>query len=275
MSPDDGMGAIPCRIDLSQPSSARVYDYFLGGAHNFEIDRLAAAEMANRHPAVGLRMRANRGFLRRVVSYLISVGIDQFLDLGSGIPTVGNVHQIAQRLNPEAVVVYVDIEPMAVVHSRTLLADDKWAYAVSADLRRPDEVFATTEVRDNLELDRPLAVILASVLQNVPDSDDPVGIVAGYRDRLAPGSYLAISYPTVDPPDAGASDPAAAIRPRGACVPRTRDQFAAFFAGLELVEPGIVPMSRWRPEDGHDVSLDDDLAGLAGVGRWNGKPRAA
>lgn len=263
MTPGDGMGDVHRRIDVSQPSAARIYDYFLGGAHNFEVDRLAAAELANLHPAVGLGIRANRSYLRRAVRYLIEAGIDQFLDLGSGIPTVGNVHEIAHRINPEASVVYVDIEPMAVVHSSTLLADNKWAHAVRADLRQPDEVLAASEVCEHLDFDRPVAVILAGVLQFLPDAEDPAGIIADYRDRLAPGSYLAMSHPTIDPPTAQ--------RLRDRYVSRTVEQFAAFFAGLELVEPGIVPMWRWRPEAGDGEPMPDDrVAGLAGIGRWGG-----
>jgi SAM-dependent methyltransferase len=257
------MGEVHRRIDVSQPSPARIYDYFLGGAHNFEVDRLAAAELAILDPAVGLSIRANRSYLRRAVRYLLEMGIDQFLDLGSGIPTVGNVHEIAHRINPQASVVYVDIEPMAVVHSSTLLADNKWAHAVHADLRRPGELLAASAVSEHLDFDRPVAVILAGVLQSLPDAEDPAGIIAGYRDRLAPGSYLAMSQPT--------TDALTAERMRGRYVSRTAEQFAALFDGLELVEPGIVPMWRWRPEAGDGEPMPDDrVAGLAGVGRWAG-----
>jgi O-methyltransferase involved in polyketide biosynthesis len=248
------------RIDVSTPSAARIYDYFLGGAHNFEVDRLAAAELARLHPAIGLGMRANRSYLRRVVRYLLDAGVDQFLDLGSGIPTVGNVHQIAHRVNPEARVVYVDIEPMAIAHSDTLLAENKWAAAVCADLRRPDEVLATAEVRGQLDFDRPIAVILAGVLQYLSDDEDPAGVIAGYRDRLVPGSYLAMSHPS--------ADPLTAQRLRGRCTPRTKQRFAAFFAGLDIIAPGIVPMWHWRPEEGDPEPLGDGhVAGHAGVGR--------
>jgi SAM-dependent methyltransferase len=248
------------RIDVSEPSAARIYDYFLGGAHNFEVDRLAAAELARLHPAIGLGMRANRSYLRRAVRYLLNAGIDQFLDLGSGIPTVGNVHQIAHRVNPEARVVYVDIEPMAVAHSGTLLAENKWASAVRADLRRPDEVLATDAVRDHLDFDRPVAVILAGVLQYLSDADDPAGIIDDYRDRLVPGSYLAMSHPS--------ADPLTAQRLRGRCTARTKSEFTAFFAGLDIVAPGIVPIWHWRPEDGDpEPPPDGQLAGFAGVGR--------
>lgn len=261
------------KIDVDRPSSARIYDYFLGGAHNFEVDRIAAGQMAKTHPAIGLGMRANRSYLRRAVNFLAQSGVEQFLDLGSGIPTVGNVHEIAQRANPQARVVYVDIEPIAVTHSRTILADNDLAIAVRADLRDPGEVLADPEVNQLLDLDQPVALILAGVLQYIADDDDPAGMIRGYADRLVSGSYVAMSHPSTDELTKERADGANAAanmykRTETPFHYRTKAEFESFFGGLELVEPGVVHMWDWRPEFGSDVeNMDGKVTGFAGVGR--------
>src|SRR5947208_805756 len=177
---------VPDDIDVTRPSAARVYDYFLGGAHNFEVDRQLAAQIASLTPNLAQTMRANRSFLRRAVRYLVAQGIEQFLDLGSGIPTTGNVHEVAQAANLRARVVYVDNEPVAVAHSRHLLATNPYATIVDADLRRPSVVMRHHETRRLLDFSRPVAVLMVSVLHFVTDEEDPAGIVAAYRDALAP-----------------------------------------------------------------------------------------
>ncbi|HEX3779056.1 MAG TPA: SAM-dependent methyltransferase [Pseudonocardiaceae bacterium] len=261
------------KVDVDRPSSARIYDYFLGGAHNFEVDRDAAQSLQRAHPAIGLGMRANRSYLRRAVSFLTNAGIDQFLDLGSGIPTVGNVHEIAQRTNFEAHVVYVDLEPIAVTHSNTILAGNDRASAIHADLRRPDEVLEHPDTKAMLDLERPVALILAGVLQYVADTDDPAGIIAGYLERLVPGSYLAMSHPSQDDltheRKAGTSTVGAVYnRTDTPFTYRTKAQFEALFAGLDLVEPGVVHMWSWRSDsDGEDYELDGRITGFAGVAR--------
>jgi O-methyltransferase involved in polyketide biosynthesis len=261
------------KVDVDRPSSARIYDYFLGGAHNFEVDREAAQALQRAHPAIGLGMRANRSYLRRAVSYLTSQGIDQFLDLGSGIPTVGNVHEIAQRSNPDAHVVYVDLEPIAVTHSNTILAGNDRATAIHADLRRPDEVLEHPDTKAMLDLERPVALIAAGVLQYVPDADDPAGILAGYVARLAPGSYVAMSHPSQDDLTTERRAGTATVgtvygRTATPFTYRTRTQFEALFAGLELVEPGVVPLWEWHADsDSEDDELAGRLTGFAGVAR--------
>ena len=261
------------KVDVDRPSSARIYDYFLGGAHNFEVDREAALALQRAHPAIGLGMRANRSYLRRAVSYLTSRGIDQFLDLGSGIPTVGNVHEIAQRSNPDAHIVYVDLEPIAVTHSNTILAGNEKATAIHADLRRPDEVLEHPDTKAMLDLERPVALIAAGVLQYIPDADDPAGIIAGYVARLAPGSYVAMSHPSQDDltTERRAGTATVGTVYNRTATPfhyRTKSEFEALFAGLELVEPGVVHMWEWHADsDSDDDELEGRLTGFAGVGR--------
>ena len=261
------------KIDVDRPSSARIYDYFLGGAHNFEVDRLAAEEIAKVHPAIGNAMRANRSYLRRAVNYLGHSGVEQFLDLGSGIPTVGNVHEIAQRANPAARVVYVDIEPIAVTHSNTILTGNDHAIAIRADLRDAEQVLTDPGVTGLLDLSRPIGLILAGVLQYVPDADHPAAMIADYVERIAPGSHVAMSHPSMD--ELTSERVAGATAATGVYqrtdTPfhyRTKAEFEAFFASLELIEPGVVHMWDWRPELGADAEeLDGQVTGFAGVGR--------
>ncbi len=261
------------KVDVDRPSSARIYDYFLGGAHNFEVDRMAADGLAKVHPAIGQGMRANRSYLRRAVTVLAQSGVDQFLDLGSGIPTVGNVHEIAQRVNPAARVAYVDIEPIAVTHSNTILADNDLALAVRADLRDPHTVFTDPEVAALLDLSRPIGLVLAGVLQYVSDDDDPGGVIRAYVDRLVPGSYVAMSHPSMDEltTERAAGAEAAQSMYQRTETPfhyRSRTDFETFFAGLDMVPPGVVHMWDWRPEVGSEVDeLDGRVTGFAGVGR--------
>lgn len=261
------------KVDVERPSSARIYDYFLGGAHNFEVDRRAAQEIIKTHPAIGLGMRANRSYLRRAVRFLCEQGIDQFLDLGSGIPTVGNVHEIAQRAIPDARVVYVDIEPIAVAHSNTILAENDNAVAIQADMRTVEDVVDNPDVTRLLDMTRPVGLIIAGVLQYINDEDEPAAMIAAYLDRLASGSYVAMSHPSLDglseEREAGARA-ASGVYNRTA-TPfryRSRREFEEFFADLELVEPGITFMWSWRPEsEGDGEGPDGQATGLAGVGR--------
>ncbi|HEV3471792.1 MAG TPA: SAM-dependent methyltransferase, partial [Actinomycetota bacterium] len=165
-----------------KPSAARIYDYLLGGYHNFEVDRAAARHIIALLPDMPLFMRANRAFLRRVVTYLADQGIDQFLDIGSGIPTVGNVHEVAQKINPSARIVYVDTEPVAVRHSKEILHDDPNATAIVADARQPELIRNHKEVRRLLDLDKPTAVLLLSILLFITDDEEAYGVVRTLRD---------------------------------------------------------------------------------------------
>jgi SAM-dependent methyltransferase len=262
----------PADIDITQPSPARIYDYHLGGAHNFEADRRAAEQIAAIMPELPVIMRANRAFLTRAVRYLSGAGITQFLDLGSGIPTSGNVHEVAQRAAPDARVVYVDLDPVAVAHSEALLGTNPNAAAAHADLRDVPAVLALPQVRHLLDLSRPVALLMVAVLHFVPDRDDPAKVVAGYRDALATGSYLTISHaaaPEEEASPVGADEATAEYsRTVAEATLRTRAEVAALLAGFDLVEPGVVYVNDWRPES-------PDLAGqhvaqIAAVGRKPG-----
>jgi hypothetical protein len=259
----------PADIDTNRPNAARVYDFFLGGAHNFAVDRELAAQIAKMTPNIGETMRANRAFLRRAVRFLAGEGVRQFLDIGSGIPTVGNVHQVAQEVAPESKVVYVDVDRVAVAHSRALVADDKRIAVVCADLRQPDRIL--TEARDLLDFEEPVAVLLAGVLHFVPDSDGPAWIVGRLRDAVGPGSYLLISHATADgqPPEVIEAQRLSA-RTATEIVLRSGAEVAAYFDGFTPVEPGVVFIPSWRPDPDQPVPPHPERVGAyAGVGRKN------
>jgi len=256
------------------PSAARMYDYYLGGYHNFSSDRAAAEAAVAIYPDVPRVAQANRAFLRRAVDFLTAQGIDQFLDLGSGIPTVGNVHEVAQSLNPAARVVYVDIDPVAVTHSASLLADNPNATVIQADGRQAATILNHPEMRRLLDLDRPVAVLLVAFLHFVVDDADVLGLLQGLRAVIAPGSYLAISHVTHE----GTLDATTDVRARmtdlyaqttNAIHPRTHAEISAFFEGFALVEPGLVYTPLWRPDGPDDLFFDQPERSsiYAGVGR--------
>jgi len=260
---------VPEGIDLSRPSVARAYDYTLGGAHNFAVDREFARQLIELVPDMRITARANRAFLHRAVRFLVQAGIRQFLDIGSGIPTVGNVHEIAQAAVPDTRVAYVDIDPVAVAHSRQILAGNPGATAIQADLRRPDDILGHPEVRALLDFDQPVALMLVAILHAVPDADDPFGIVARLRDALSPGSYLAISHATADR-RADEMDEITAMfkQTTTPTTTRTRDEVLRFFTGFELVEPGLVWSPQWRPDSPEDVGEHPErMMMYVGVGR--------
>jgi hypothetical protein len=240
----------PDGIDWRKPSVARVYDVHLGGAHNFAVDREVAAELARVMPELPALFRANRSFLRRAVRFLVEAGITQFLDLGSGIPTAGNVHEVAQAVDPECRVVYVDIDAVAVAHSRRILTDNPRAEALRGDLRRPEEIFAHPVVREMLDFDRPVAVLLVAALNFVSDDDRPGEIVGRYLDRLPAGSCLGLSHPTHGTVAPRQSKAAVELYRRDVdnIFIRDREQIEGWLTGLELVDPGLVYINAWRPE---------------------------
>jgi SAM-dependent methyltransferase len=259
----------PEGIDIERPSAARIYDYWLGGCHNFAIDRDLARQVTDLIPETALIMQANRGFLHRAVRYLIDVGIRQFLDIGSGIPTLGNVHEVAQRAAPDARVVYVDIDPVAVAHSRHILAGNAFATAIQEDLRRPEQIVAHPEVNRLLDFDQPVGLLLLAVLHFIPDEDDPAGIVARLREALAPGSFLALSHGTRDalPAEAGRRSLELFKRTPTPGRPRTRSEVERLFAGFTLVEPGLVWSPQWRREHPDEVGDHPERsAAYVGVG---------
>jgi SAM-dependent methyltransferase len=247
-----------------------VYDYLLGGAHHFAADREAAEAFLARWPDARETMRANRAFLRRAVRYLAAdAGVRQFLDIGSGIPTMGNVHEIAQQAAPGARVVYVDNEEVAVLHTRAILDGNPNATAIQADLRRPGEILASPALRNLLDLEQPVALLLAAVLHFFPDSAAPAALVAELRRALAPGSFVVISHGTTD---GQAAHVAAAMghynQTTASFQPRGYTDVVAYFDGLDLVDPGLVPVPMWRPDLGTDApGIPQQIAAYGGVGR--------
>ncbi len=252
-------------VDPEVPNAARMYDYYLGGSHNFAADRAAAERLVSAVPWAVEVARANRFFLGRAVRFCVEEGIDQFLDLGSGIPTVGNVHEAARAHNPQARVAYVDNEPVTVASAAALLAGDPLATIIAADVRDPDAVYASQGVRDLLDLSRPVALLTVAVLHFVPDEDDPVALVERYRSRLAPGSVHVLSHGTADhDPSAAATLTSVYRNTANPTTTRTREQVVALFGDTELVEPGLVDATEWRPQD----TVGGQHRGLwAGVGR--------
>lgn len=244
---------IPADVDTDRPNAARMYDYFLGGAHNFAADRELAERVKKFIPAE-LAARMNRAFLGRVVNYLVKeAGIRQFLDLGSGVPTVGNVHEVAQSASPECRVVYVDNEPVTVAHSQLMLDGNDDATMVEADLRYSHAVLTHPDVLQLIDFGEPVAVLMCAVLHFVPDDDDPARIVAAYRDFLAPGSCLAISHATADDyPDELTKAVKLYETTSTPATPRTHEQISRLFNGLTLMPPGLVYTPLWRPYDGEN-----------------------
>lgn len=258
-------------IDTSVPNLARVYDFLLGGSHNFAADRQFATAVTVAAPYAADAARVNRSFLRRAVLFMIDNGIRQFLDIGSGIPTVGNVHEIAQQADPACRVVYVDKEPIAVEHSRILLRDNDRATAVQADLRDPEDLLGRPEIEQQLDLSQPVGLLTLCVWHFVSDTHDPTGLMARYRAVLAPGSYLALTHITRD----GVSremneviDDARQSTP-DEIFPRGIEQVTELFTGFELLPPGLVCCPAWRPGGPGDFSDEPSSNKIlyAGVGR--------
>ncbi|WP_327580899.1 SAM-dependent methyltransferase [Nonomuraea sp. NBC_00507] len=245
----------PQGIDTTKPSVARVYDFMLGGKDNYEIDRQVARRALEVAPDAPEAARANREFLARVVRYLAGeAGIRQFLDLGSGLPTQGNVHEIAQSVTTRAHVVYVDHDPIVLVHGRALLAVDDTTTVVEADLRDPEAILSHPEVTRLIDFTEPVALLMFAILHHLADDEDPGGITARIMDRLAPGSYLAVSHfhnPGEALPEVSRQAYSAEKifnESLGTGRWRAREEILAYFDGLELMEPGLVPLPEWRPD---------------------------
>jgi SAM-dependent methyltransferase len=261
----------PRSIDITVPSVSRIYDYYLGGSHNFEVDRDAARRAMEFMPGLPKIMQANRAFMRRAVRFAVDEGITQFLDIGSGIPTFGNVHEVAQTVSPGAHVVYVDHDPVAVAHSQAVLQGNENADVVAADLRKPREILASPQVQRLIDLNRPVALLLVAILHFVEDADDPYSAVAELRDALAPGSLLVLTHASYEgiplPPERaeGTVDVYKSIR--SPLIMRSRDDIARFFEGYDMVEPGLVPMPDWRPDTASEEEDPYSYSGFAGVGR--------
>ncbi|MEW2635485.1 SAM-dependent methyltransferase [Streptomyces sp. NPDC048389] len=260
----------PQGIDISVPSVSRIYDFYLGGSHNFEVDRAAARKAMQYMPGLPKIMQANRAFMRRAVNYAVGTGITQFLDIGSGIPTFGNVHEVARSATSDARVLYVDHDPVAVAHSRAVLDGDKRSGVVAADLRAPRQILDSPEA-GLLDLERPVALLLVAVLHFIEEDDDPYGAVAELRDALAPGSLLMLTHASFEgipvPPEQAGGAVEVYRDIRNPLVMRSREQISRFFDGYEMVEPGLVSMPHWRPDGPVDQEDPYAFSGFAGVGR--------
>ena len=264
-----GTSTVPKGIDPDRPSPARVYDCYLGGTHNFAADRAVAAQAVAAFPELPQIMRYNRAFLGRAVQMAAREGVDQFLDLGSGIPTAGNVHETARAIRPGARVVYVDIDPVAVIHSRSILADDPDSAVLQADMLEADRVLGDPVVTGMLDLRRPVCLLMVAVLHFQPDTPELRAALTRYRDALPPGSFLVVSHAT----DEGRPEDVAKVtdlynkvsRP---LVPRNSEQLRDLLAGWDLVEPGVAQGPDWRPDPANPPPADIwRYATLVAVGR--------
>lgn len=257
-------------VDPGKASVARMYDAMLGGEHNFAIDREAVAAFTAIDPQVRTLARANRAFLQRAVRFLVDAGVRQFIDLGSGIPTQGNVHEVAQSAAPGSRVVYVDNDPVAVAHSEALLDGNPDATIVAADIRRPADVLSAPQVRDLIDFEQPVAVLMITILHFITAEEDPGGIVAAFRDALPPGSWLALTHATDDdrPDTAAAVGQLYRDRATSPVTARSHAEIMALFDGFELVEPGLVHLPLWRPDPQERIPDDPRRYWVyAGVGR--------
>jgi hypothetical protein len=261
----------PAGIDINRPSIARVYDCSLGGFHNFTSDRQLVEQMREMMPEALLMARANRAFLTRAVRYCLQAGVRQFLDIGSGIPTSGNVHEVARRLDPLSRVVYVDSDPVAVAHSQAILGDDDKAAMIQADLREPKLILEDPAVHRLLDFNQPLALMMVAVLHFIPDEEDPRGLIDQFAGRLADGSYFIMSHGTNDgPPRAQMNQVTNLYRKAVAdATMRSRDEVLALFGGFDLVPPGVTWPDQWvQPGEDDPPTRTEPLCGYyAGVGR--------
>ncbi|MFF3766467.1 SAM-dependent methyltransferase [Streptomyces sp. NPDC001922] len=260
----------PQGIDLSVPSVSRIYDYYLGGSHNFEVDREAARRAIEIMPGLPKIMQANRAFMRRAVRYAVDRGITQFLDIGSGIPTFGNVHEVAQDAGPGARVVYVDNDPVAVAHSRAVLEGNPHASVIAADLRKPRTILDSVASGGLLDPDRPVALLLVAVLHFLVDEDEPWAAVAELRDALAPGSVLVLTHASTEggPTSSEQGERVEQVYRKASSqlIMRSRAQVERFFDGFTFADPGLVAMPDWRPDTPPEHEDPVVFTGFAGVG---------
>jgi hypothetical protein len=246
---------VPPGLDVSTPNIARVYDAFLDGKDNFAADRAVVEFTLQIAPDAAEGAKANRAFLRRVVRYLaVEAGITQFLDIGSGLPSAGNVHEIAQEVSPAARVVYVDNDPVVALHGQALLARPQTAAMVTADARHPAGILEHPQVREFIDFSRPVGLLMLAILHHFADEEDPGGIAAEFREALAPGSYLAISsfrMPGPEHPEDAAKTRAVQEvfnQKLGTGLWRDHEQILAWFGDWDLLEPGLVPLPEWHPD---------------------------
>jgi SAM-dependent methyltransferase len=261
----------PRDVDLSTPNVARMYDYYLGGKDNFTSDREAAETALTIAPEIRLAAQENRAFLGRAVRYLADAGIRQFLDIGAGLPTQSNVHEVAQKASPDARVVYVDNDPVVLVHGRAILGAAENVHIVQGDLRRPQEILEHPEVRARLDFDRPIAVLLVAIVHFVQDAEDPEKIVGLVREALPPGGHLVLSHVCGEALPESVPGVTEVYRHSSTpIVARDQDRIRGFFGDLELAEPGLVNVAQWRPESAESKLIAEKYRRpyfLAGVAR--------
>ena len=252
------------RVDATAPNVARVWNYLVGGRDNFEADRAAVREVTALAPVVADVGPASRAFLRRVVRFLAAeAGIRQFLDIGTGLPASPNTHEMA---GPGSRVVYVDNDPVVFMRAKALMADDKSVVSVAADMRETGDVLSAAGRL--LDFSQPTGLLFVASLHNIPDGDDPAGIVARYLGALAPGSHVVISHVTGDFAPSQMAEVTASYAARGATfIGRTHEQVTQMFNGRELISPGVVQISRWRPDDADPDPDPDRVWGYAGIAR--------
>ncbi|GLW11087.1 hypothetical protein Misp01_62150 [Microtetraspora sp. NBRC 13810] len=262
----------PTGIDPTIPSVARMYDYYLGGKDNFASDRAAAEEFMKVVPTIREIARENRRFLIRAVRTLTDLGIRQFVDIGTGLPTQRNVHEVAHETAPDAKIVYMDNDPIVLIHARALLADNPETIVVDADLRQPKALMEHPELRAHIDFDRPVALLMFAIVHFVPDDAEAADIVARLREPLRPGSYLAMSHGyagSMTREQIHAGQAAYRMTASGTLIPRDVEQFTGYFDGLRLLSPGIVPAPAWRPDivfgDEPDFSRPGLLAAVGEV----------
>ena len=265
-----GGGYVSSKIDSSRPNIARVYDYLLGGKDNFDADRELGNKIKKALPGVRLGVEQQRAVLRRAVQHLVGeAGIRQILDIGSGLPTAGNVHEVAEEVSPGTKVVYVDNDPIVLAHARALMANNKTTIAIGGDVRQPAAILDDPELKHHIDLDQPVGLLLCGILHHILDDEDPAGITAAYRAALPSGSYVFIQHlvATGDPSVAAAQAELQQGMGRGQF--RSKEQIEQFFEGLELVEPGVVSVAEWRPQpDTPSVTANPVLRlAVAGLGR--------
>jgi hypothetical protein len=254
-------------FDASKPHIARVYDYLLGGKDNFAADRAVADQIIAQLPAVQVGVRAQRDLLGRVVRYLAGeAGLRQLLDIGSGLPTAENVHEIAQAIDPSTRVVYLDNDPVVLTHARALLADDKVTFAAAGDLRDPAGLLANPDVRKHLDWDQPMGLLLCGILHYIVDDENPAGVVETLYRALPAGSYVFIHHMLDSEDPAAATLQAAMQKGLGRTQFRTFAQIRELFGGLDLVEPGLVLVPDWHPDPGTPGVAHHPVLGLAAAG---------
>jgi hypothetical protein len=257
------------QVDVGKPNMARMYDYALGGKDNFAADREAVNKLFAFSPENKYVPKANRRFLGRAVRHVAAQGVRQFIDLGAGLPSQGNVHEVAQQSLPDAHVVYVDYDPVVLAHANALLATDRSTTVIQADIREPEKILAHANLRRLIDLSQPVCVLFVSVLHGIPDADDPQSIVRAFADRMAPGSHLILSHLTSEghPPELVKQKEEVFAKSPTPFTYRTRAEILRFFDGFTLVDPGLTPVTSWRHDEQNPEMRAAGAWWLGGVAR--------